>query len=115
MKGTTVHSTLYIDGRNNVSLERLGRSTPEARDLWRPLQLLMGDEMSMWDPRLFGALSYRACLLRQTPEHDTHPELYIEPEHAFGGIPLVVFSGDFLQLAPIGAGKKAVQCEVAAC
>ena len=51
-------------------------------------------------PKMLGALSFRTCIARrQFP--GARPDLYTLPGYAFGGIPLVILLGDFMQLAPL--------------
>jgi hypothetical protein len=108
--GDTIHSCTCIPGVGSLELYRLNKTTTEARERWRDVEVLVVDEISMVMPMLFGALSYRAAVLRDNSRssrwpdivHQTDRLLYSLPGHAFGGIPLVILAGDFMQLTPIG-------------
>ncbi len=113
--GDTIHSCTRISGLSCLTLGKISQTTPEGKDAWKDVEVLVVDEISMVQPRLFGALSYRAAILRQgmrparwpETEHRTDPDVYDEPGRAFGGIPLVLLTGDFMQLTPIGGdGSK---------
>lgn len=88
--GTTLHSYLKIGlGKENVS--KLYQKISSKRTwvkIWRDLNCLIIDEISMLDPILFDKLEHLARLIRS----DSRP---------FGGIQLVL-SGDFLQLPCVG-------------
>ena len=60
----------------------------------------------MVSPKLLGALSYRSCWARRGEKHGARPDLYTQPGFAFGGVPLVIFLGDFMQLAPLQNGGR---------
>ena len=51
-------------------------------------------------PKMLGALSFRTCVARRQ-KCGARPDLYTLPGFAFGGIPLVILLGDFMQLAPL--------------
>ena len=61
----------------------------------------------MVNPGMFAGLSYRLCLLMRSWKKWLEPEMFQDPSHMFGGIPIVVMLGDFMQLAPIqGYGSR---------
>ena len=65
----------------------------------------------MVEPKLMGALSYRASLARKgttssqfpTIKHTPDPDEYFEKGQVCGGVPLIILAGDFMQLAPLGS------------
>jgi hypothetical protein len=64
-------------------------------DRWRSVRALVLDEVGLCAPDLFGAASFRAGLLRGEPNK------YTMKGSAFGGIHLVLLTGDFMQLNPM--------------
>jgi hypothetical protein len=94
-------------GRAGLSLHQLNKGiTGEMKDQWRDVQVLIVDEISLVTPRLFGALSYRTCLARRDSLVGIQPDLYMEPGHVFGAVPLVILAGDFMQLAPFETKQR---------
>lgn len=88
--GTTLHSYLSIRlGKENVQAlyTRLSRAKT-CLAVWKRVDCLIIDEISMLDPDLFDKLEHLARLLRNN-------------DRPFGGIQLVL-SGDFLQLPCVG-------------
>ena len=67
---------------------------------WSNVHCLMLEDVSMIHPQMFGGMSYRLCKGRRE-KFGCDPNLYVDPEHMFGRIPLVIMLGDFTQLAPI--------------
>ena len=66
VQGDTVHSWCHMHGEMGLSLKTLCRGVTDALiGKWAPVFAILGDEVSMWAPRLVGALSYRACLARK--------------------------------------------------
>ena len=103
--GDTVHSSLRLSGQSSMRLGKLCEHvTDDLKDFWTPVEALIVEEVSLMSPDLLGALSFRTSLARQA-KHNCDPNLYQHPEHMFGKIPIVVYLGDFMQLAPI-SGKQ---------
>ena len=98
--GDTVHSCLHL--RKNecgFSLNFLSQNVSEGlKSRWAPVECLVIEEVSLVSPAMFGGISYRVGLARQHLGCD--PNLYATREHSFGGIPIVIMLGDFMQLAP---------------
>ena len=90
INGTTLHSYLGINtGSGSVgSLSTKILKSSKLRAVWRKLETLIIDEISMLSPELFDKLEEVARIVRnnKTP---------------FGGIQLIL-SGDFNQIPPIG-------------
>ena len=100
--GDTIHSCLHMHGEAGLDLESLSKGvTPELMDGWRDVKAALIDEVSMVPPRLLGAASYRMCLGRRG-----EAEKYMERGHMFGGVPIVILLGDFLQLAPFERKRR---------
>ena len=58
----------------------------------------------MVSPRLLAALSYRLCCAREAQGSDK--AFFAEKHEAFGRVPLVVLTGDFMQLPPFDAMQR---------
>ena len=105
--GDTFHSCLHLHGEAGLGLPTLSRGvTNEMKDEWRDVMVCVIDEISLVSCRLFGGASYRICLARRET-HSCQPSLYMEPGHLFGGIPIVILAGDFLQLCPFDTVGRA--------
>lgn len=88
--GMTLHHFAGLDTRASANAGDLVRQVQQKKDAlarWRDVDVLVIDEVSMMDGRLFDGLEAIARRLR----HDTR---------FFGGIQLVL-SGDFFQLPPV--------------
>ena len=106
--GDTIHSNLHLGAQSSLSLDKLGEGvTACLKDKWRDVYALVIDEISLVSPRLFGAASHRVCLARRQTRN-AMPELYTEEGYAFGGVPIVILAGDFLQLAPFEHDRSRV-------
>lgn len=89
-RARTVHSFAGIGlGRGSITeiLARLLKN-PYRVKLWKSVDVLIVDEISMMSKKLFDTLDQIGRRVRKTPHR------------AFGGIQLI-FSGDFYQLAPV--------------
>ena len=103
LSGDTIHSCMHMHGEAGLDLETLSKGvTPELMDFWKDVKAALIDEVSLVPPRLLGAASYRMCLGRRG-----EADKYAERGHMFGGVPIVILLGDFLQLAPF-EGKRRV-------
>ena len=97
--GDTIHSACHMHGKMGFTLDRLENGiTDDFIDEWADVDLLVIDEISMVSPRLLGALSYRLCCARQQKGADKF--LYHQLGNIFGGVPLNILAGDFMQLPP---------------
>ena len=65
---------------------------------WCDLMFLLGDELSVADPRLLAGISRRAFHGRARLLGLGHDDIL---EHSFGDVPLQAFMADFLQLNPV--------------
>ena len=101
IQGDTVHSALILGQRTSLNLRALDRNVgSELVDRWQHVDALIIEELSMVAPKMLGALSFRTCVARRQ-KCGARPDLYTLPGFAFGGIPLVILLGDFMQLAPL--------------
>ena len=106
IEGDTIHSNVHLHGDGGLSLEQLTKGvTSDFKDRWHSVEALVIDEISLVQPTLFGAASYRISLARRESK-GCKPDLYTEAGHAFGSIPLVVLAGDFMQLSPFENNKR---------
>jgi hypothetical protein len=96
INGITIHSACKLskDVGSNRSLDRVTfgssnlRIDSESRVVWEERQMLIIDEVSMLGARTLHAVNEQLCMLRGSKED-------------FGGIPVVLFCGDFHQFRPV--------------
>lgn len=113
--GDTVHSGLHLNRTCRfLQTELAQQPKQECVDEWSNVRLLVLEEVSLISPQMLGGISYCLCKARKGfyGQHDSmsplDPQLYKDPNHSFGRIPLVVMLGDFMQLAPIEEGKDRI-------
>ena len=106
--GDTIHSRLILPGSADYSLKALAQAKVPAAlvNEWHDVHLLVVDEISMLSPALFGALSFRVCQARKET-WGVSEGLFTEKGSAFGGVPIVILAGDFMQL-PAMEGRRRV-------
>jgi hypothetical protein len=85
--GETTHSAVYLNQKRPIEAEQI--------EIWSSTRLLIIDEISFASKQDFIELNNKISTLRQ--------QLHLK----YGGLS-IVFSGDFRQLEPVGAGKKPV-------
>ena len=68
---------------------------------WRAKILLVEDEAGLYPALVQNMLLYRSMRTRQQVDHCIKPEKYYEEGHLFGGVPIVIIAGDFLQIKPV--------------
>ena len=97
--GDTIHSTCGLwGGEQPLTTQNLSKGvSAKGKDKWRNLVCLIIDMVGLCPPDWFGAASFRGCLHRS----DGDPNLFRKPGYAFGGVRLIVLTGDFLQLNPM--------------
>lgn len=96
INGITIHSACKFskDVRSNRSLDRITfgstqlRIDGESRAEWDEKCMLIIDEVSMLGARTLHAVNEQLCMLRGSTED-------------FGGIPIILFCGDFHQFRPV--------------
>jgi len=93
LSARTVHSLLGLGLLTGTvqDVHRRIRRNPIALEMWKTLDLLIVDEVSMMSRRMLDYLEELARILRRDPR-------------VFGGI-RVLFSGDFFQLSPVATEK----------
>ena len=103
--GDTIHSRLHVGGRSNLNAQALTQREVKQDFIteWTDVHLLVVDGISMLSPCLLGSASYLLSRARQTT-WGADPSLSTEKGEAFGRIPIVILSGDFLQLPAFEAG-----------
>ena len=107
IEGDTIHNSTGLWGDTRLTTDKLtGGRTPEMIDRWRPVRVLVLDEVGLCGPDLFGAGSFRVCFLRGDVNK------YTMKGFAFGGIKLVILAGDFLQLNPMVKLSPRVVCRM---
>ncbi len=84
--GVTVHNFFQL------RQDQIRNRSPQIRNVWRNLKVLMVDELSMMPPFLWKLLHRQACNSRPPGEGETHNK-----RHPFAGVQVVAFF-DFLQL-----------------
>ena len=100
--GDTVHTSLHMHGTQAFTIDSLERGVTQAGAAdWRGVECLIIEEVGMVDPAMFAGMSYRLCLLMRFWKRWLDPQLYQDSRHMFGGVPIVIMLGDFMQLAPI--------------
>lgn len=98
--GITIHKYAGLGCSSNYKLNDLKKKANVYK--WRATKVLIIDEISMLDGKLFDILNLLAKYCRK---NDNKP---------FGGIQLIL-SGDFFQLPPVGLDKAAIYCFEANC
>ena len=109
--GDTIHSSVNMNTKQKFEASALefDPTTPAGQalvDKWADVSVLVVDEISLVSPAMLGGLSYRVCCARESRGADK--DFFATKGEVFGRVPLVVFSGDFMQLAPFeGYGRRA--------
>ena len=65
------------------------------------MKALFLEEVSLISPCMLAGISYRLCKIRKAMRPWPEPDLCEHEEHMFGGIPIVVMLGDFMQLGAL--------------
>ena len=111
VRGDTVHTGLYLGAQCSF---RLGckalKSPPQlaCQESWAPVKALFLEEVSMISPCMLAGISYRLCRARKGLRPWLDETLYEDKEHMFGGIPIIVMLGDFMQLGAMERGLQRV-------
>ena len=103
--GETIHSALKMSAQQPLGIDKLSNAKVDNDSIDRlsALEALIVEEVSMVPSALLGALSLRMCVARQKTK-GCDKDLYTERGHMFGGVPIVMFLGDFYQLGPVRKG-----------
>jgi hypothetical protein len=88
--GHTIHSAISL---NRKDTNRTGSIGTRCRFLWKGKSILIVDEISMVSMALLHSINEQCNKIRGTDR---------DSASFFGGLPIVVFLGDFHQFAPIG-------------
>ena len=105
--GSTVHSGLHLGGQCSFRLhsKTMKKSpSPQCEQAWAPVKALFLEEVSMISPTMLAGISYRLCRAREAGRRWLDSKLYEHEDHMFGGIPIVVMLGDFMQLGAMEKG-----------
>ena len=100
--GQTVHAGLHLGGRCSFRLgsnSMKGKPSVQCELSWAPVKALFFAEVSMISPCMLAGISYRLWRARKCLWPWLDPRLYEDEDHMFGGMPIVVMLGDFMQLA----------------
>jgi hypothetical protein len=92
VNGNTIHSAIGLGfrDRNNQDQENMPTvSLERSKERWRRRKILIVDEVSMLGLHTLFEVDRKLRLLRGFEDRD------------FGGIPIVIFTGDFLQFGPV--------------
>ena len=101
VKGETIHAAVGLGASSTLRLDKMGRVVPARLiDKYADVCALIFEETSMIPPALLGAASWRICCAREKT-FSVDPLLYTERGNMFGGIPIILFLGDFYQLEPV--------------
>ena len=105
--GETVHSGLYLGGQCAFKLRSKTFKQAPSQDCkvaWDPVKALFLEEVSMISPAMLACISYRLCRARKDSRPWLDEALYECDEHMYGGLPIVVLLGDFMQLGAMERG-----------
>jgi len=124
--GQTIHAAAFLGGKvnykneNKNQFDKIADSQRHGRDVWKDVEVLVLDEVSMASPQLLGVFSYRVAVLRAgttssfdltNKKHNVPKEFYAKRGECFGGIGLVILAGDFMQLTPLSANGNGSTAE----
>ena len=111
VRGDTVHTGLYLGAQCSFRLGcKAMKSPPQlaCQEAWAPVKPLFLEEVSMISPCMLAGISYRLCRARKGLRPWLDETLYEDKEHMFGGIPIIVMLGDFMQLGAMERGLQRV-------
>jgi hypothetical protein len=86
--GNTYHTSLGI----SINRLRKGAMASRVRRLWTKKTIMFVDEMSMLDLTMLSVINNHSMIARSLDGSS--------PDH-FGGLPVVILMGDFLQFPPV--------------
>jgi hypothetical protein len=92
---------LFLSGQCNFLIS--SRSLPKVPSLlcqeaWMPVKAVFLEEGSMISLAMLAGISYRLCRARCFGRPWLDHRLYEDDQHMYGGMPIVVLLGDFMQL-----------------
>jgi len=90
--GNTIHTTLGIGIGNNPKKKQNPSVSPRVKNLWSNKTIMIIDEVSMVDLSMLNTINNQ-CKIAKSLDRSS-PDL-------FGGLPIVIFMGDFYQFPPI--------------
>ena len=109
--GDTIHTGLFLSGQCSFRLSsKILSNEPSlaCQETWAPVKALFLEEVSMISPAMIAGISYRLCRARRPGRPWLDDKLHEREDHMYGGIPIVVLLGDFMQLGAMERGMGRV-------
>ena len=103
IKGRTVHATLGLSPASSLQVQNLqlrGKTKTKVERIAGPAAATVIDECSQLSATLFHADALLHTYARAV-RHDLQIEHYTDADQLFGKMPVLILSGDFLQLLPV--------------
>ena len=108
LRGRTIHSSLGLAASSSlttVALRLTGQRKIKLERTLPKIGALVLDEVSQVSGELLHANALSFTYARQEV-HGLRPPEYMAPDNLFGGLPLALLAGDFLQLPPIPSSSS---------
>ena len=103
IQGRTVHATLGLSPASSLQVQNLqlhGKTKTKVERIAGPAAATVIDECSQLSATLFHADALLHTYARAV-RHDLQIEQYTDADQLFGKMPVLILSGDFLQLLPV--------------
>jgi hypothetical protein len=103
LHGSPIHASTGLNPTSSMNTAALKLSAQAKIKLalkFGPVGAIVIDEASQVSGELLHADNLRVTYAR-CAEHILQPQLYMKSQHMFGCVPLLIISGDYLQLPPI--------------
>ena len=88
INGNTIHTSLGI----SIGKKRPPKASPRVKRLWRNKTIMVIDEISMVDLRMLNTINNHCKSAKSLDRNSSD---------LFGGLPIVLFMGDFFQFPPV--------------
>ena len=101
--GRTVHSSLGLSATSSLKVEQLGlkgKGRTKVEKICGPAGALVIDEVSQLSAAMLHANALRHTYGRSR-RHGLQVDRYMSTDELFGRMPIVILSGDYLQLPPV--------------